>query len=93
MATTNEHAVAPLAEYQLIATLRTRHTQLFHDVPIIAVYENKDLTFQNIMDTMLGSKVRTEELDKALNRSDKSSSILDRLWPQVKITLRLLLRR
>ncbi|EPT9265980.1 hypothetical protein [Vibrio parahaemolyticus] len=38
--------------------------------------ENKDLTFQNIMDTMLGSKVRTEELDKALNRSDKSSSIL-----------------
>ncbi|TOP45071.1 hypothetical protein, partial [Vibrio parahaemolyticus] len=24
----------------------------------------------------LGSKVRTEELDKALNRSDKSSSIL-----------------
>ena len=37
MATTDEHAVAPLAEYQLVATLRTRHTQLFHDVTIIAV--------------------------------------------------------
>jgi hypothetical protein len=37
MATTNKHTVAPLAEYQFIATLRARHTQLFHDVTVIAV--------------------------------------------------------
>ncbi|EGQ8054276.1 hypothetical protein HPX47_001635 [Vibrio alginolyticus] len=38
--------------------------------------EKGDLSFQNIMDTMMGDKVRTQELDDALNRGEKSASIL-----------------
>ncbi len=38
--------------------------------------EKGELSFQNIMDTMMGAKVRTQELDDALNRGEKSADIL-----------------
>ena len=47
--------------------------------PFKQIIANKgDLTFQNIMDTMFGGKVRTSELDTALNRSANSAAILAR---------------
>ncbi|MCG9699643.1 hypothetical protein L1D19_05790 [Vibrio natriegens] len=38
--------------------------------------EKGELSFQNIMDTMMGTKVRTQELGDALNRGEKSANIL-----------------
>lgn len=54
------------------ALLASRFMEPFKKI----IAEKGELSFQNIMDVMMGAKVRTQELDTALNRNDKPADIL-----------------
>ncbi|EIZ1550939.1 hypothetical protein ACWONS_003511 [Vibrio parahaemolyticus] len=54
------------------ALLASRFMKPFKEI----IDKKGELSFQNIMDTMMGGKVRTQELDDALNRSETSANIL-----------------